>query len=399
MMSRQLSLRSASSTPSTSSAPSRPLSRPITPAANGPTASRSSAFPTQSSNLPVPVARSTRPRRDSQPRSEPTVLSKTVRKRGATNDPSTTSTSPCVSSPSAAAGSSTSITSTKATILSTAPPPRPSRTHLTAGRPRSRSKSPRHHLTRSVSGGTGSCPEPRRTPGAAVGGPSLLMVSRIMAEGEVGGAGDRKAGEMLSDLRDGRNVDGRSVKSNEECGCQEDELLQALLAQSSQAIPYVFDCTMPVPLPDPLPSASLPSPCSSPSYRSPLLRPSPLRIISSPTHMPFSALNGVSTDSQYSPSPTGSVSSFLSLDAGKSRSRNSSSNTSSNNKKDESKRRRRGSTQPRLDPVQHTSAAAASRPQLHTYTSFEAAFDIHPPPSPPPSPKVEGKSSWWSLGA
>lgn len=41
------------------------------------------------------------------------------------------------------------------------------------------------------------------------------------------------------------------------------------------------------------------------------------------------------------------------------------------------------------------------RPSLHSYTSFEVAFDLHPPPSPPPSPKIvlsqEGGKGWWRV--
>lgn len=45
--------------------------------------------------------------------------------------------------------------------------------------------------------------------------------------------------------------------------------------------------------------------------------------------------------------------------------------------------------------------ATAERPSLHSYTSFEATFDLHPPPSPPPSPKTlltqEGGKGWWRV--
>lgn len=62
------------------------------------------------------------------------------------------------------------------------------------------------------------------------------------------------------------------------------------------------------------------------------------------------------------------------------------------------KRRRRGSNGPSRvgghGEGKDGGIIKAERPTMHTYTSFEAAFDLHPPPSPPPSPKAEGRG-WW----
>ncbi|KAL8283832.1 hypothetical protein RQP46_005264 [Phenoliferia psychrophenolica] len=224
-----------------------------------------------------------------------------------------------------------------------------------------------------------------------------------MAEGDFGGLGGRRAGEVLVELRD-----GRSVSSEED----DDVDVQAFIDHTS---PFVFDCAVAIPLDLPQRTAqqSLPSPRNSPLFRSPHLRPSPLRIQSSPIRLPFSAAfedtllgplprSASANEVGMMPSsPTDSVSSFLSLDGppgARAISPDASSSRSSSFAKQDDKRRKRGSTTPTPNAVAALVAKAA-RPPLHTYTSFDEAFDIHPPPSPPPSPKAEQPKSWWGLGA
>lgn len=176
----------------------RHLARPITPS--------------QSARKPVPRPAATAARASTSPDTRParprslsqsaTTDSKVLeragsqesfrRKRGATNDPPNIDATP------------------------TAPLPFPtSSSHLSLVPGRARPKSPRLE-SRAVS--SSSCPEPRGATVSTGGGPSrIAAVSKIMAEGELGPAGQRKAGEVLVELRDGRSV------SSSECGGDDDD--------------------------------------------------------------------------------------------------------------------------------------------------------------------------------
>lgn len=174
-------------------------------------------------------------------------------------------------------------------------------------------------------------------------------------------------------------------------------------------------------------STSLPSPTPSPSYQSPLLRPTMMgRTVSAPgVHVPLSrSFDHLDTDllllspsgnmeevdelerdpRDRSASPTNSIHSFLSISI--------STTRGAEGGEVEARETRRGSvnySSPRR-PSSPTSRSSSrqpsssrklqittdSRPQLHTYTSFETAFDLRPPPSPPPSPPAQKESrGWW----
>ncbi|SCV67169.1 BQ2448_5815 [Microbotryum intermedium] len=313
---------------------------------------------------------------------------------------------------------------------SIAPPsPSPSPSLSSYGSPvSSRSISPQfshsivHEPQRSAS--SSSCPAPR---GATLShGPSTPMplTSSVLAEGQVELSTNLVAVEVLADLQCGRSV------ASSEHGDRDREHDHDFGSDF-----FVYDCTAPLSIPDVPPTdpafavmagASPPSPRSPtyaglvplhPSGRLSTTRnhtaPPPasdsegMRAIdelrrcasaipvSSPPHQatfcgnlglfPLSGLDTFGDGGRVVASGQMSRSSSVS---------GSSRNAQSRTGEEKCSRHESDAGSP-LTTSDNGSKVLLKRPPLHTYTSFESAFDVAPPPSPPASPKGANKGWPW----
>ncbi|SGY39276.1 BQ5605_C003g02188 [Microbotryum silenes-dioicae] len=273
-----------------------------------------------------------------------------------------------------------------------------------------------HVPQRSIS--ASSCPAPR---GATLSlGPStpIPLTSSILAEGQVELSTNLVAVEVLADLQCGRSV------TSSECGDRDRERDHDFGSDF-----FVYDCTAPLSIPDVPPTdpdfaakagASLPSP-RSPTYAGlvplhPSGRSSTIRNHTAP--LPVSDLDGMraidelrrcASASPMSTSPPHQGIPLSSLDktswdggrvlASGQMSRSSSISRSSRNARFTSGEEKRLRHESEASSAQTTSPDGSKvllkRPPLHTYTSFESAFDVAPPPSPPASPKGPNKGWPW----